>query len=202
MATTAADNGFRERIEQVEHLIQEMEHTADPATKARVQEIVQALLDFHGAGLARVLEYLGEAGESGQKILGQLAQDDLVASMLLLYDMHPLGVEERVRQALDRVRPYLKSHGGSVELLAVHDGMVQLRLQGNCHGCGSSTATVSQLIEQAVLALAPEVSRVEVEGLTVSAAPSSAFISVDELLHKNGSKNGGLAQPPINQGAP
>ena len=44
----------------------------------------------------------------------------------------PCRVEERVREALDEVRPYLESHGGDVELLGVEDGVVRLRLQGSC----------------------------------------------------------------------
>lgn len=191
MAMTAADNAFRERIEHVESLIRELERSADPATRARMQEIVQALLDYHGTGLARILEHLNEAGEVGQAVLSQLVQDDLVSSMMLLYDLHPLGVQARVEQALERVRPYLKSHGGSVELLGIRDAVVRVRLEGNCHGCGSSAATVKQLLEEAILAAAPEVTEVEAEGVAAPAVAAAAFIGVDQLVLKNGSKNGG-----------
>lgn len=198
MSTTAADSAFRERIEQAETLIRNLESDADPATRARLQEIVQTLLDFHGTGLARILDHLREAGAPGEAILDRLAQDDLVASLLLLYDLHPLGVEARVRQALERVRPYLRSHGGSVELLGVQEGVVKVRLEGSCHGCGSSAATVKQLLEEAILAAAPEIARVEAEGMASPAAPVSAFVSVDELLQKNGSKHGSRALPVAN----
>ena len=49
--------------------------------------------------------------------------NDLV-TVLLLYGLHPHPIETRVRQALDKVRPYLDSHGGNVELLSVNDGVV------------------------------------------------------------------------------
>jgi Fe-S cluster biogenesis protein NfuA len=63
------------------------------------------------------------------------------------------------------VRPYLRSHGGSVELLGVDDGVVRLRLEGNCHHCPSSAVTMKQTIEEAILGKAPEVAAVEVEGM-------------------------------------
>ena len=43
---------------------------------------------------------------------------------------------------------------------------VYLRLEGNCHGCPSSAATMKLTIEEAILAMAPEVTSIEVQGLT------------------------------------
>jgi Fe-S cluster biogenesis protein NfuA len=86
--------------------------------------------------------------------------------------LHPLGLEERVRQALEGVRPYLRSHGGNVELLEVRDGVVRLRLQGNCHHCPSSALTMQQTVEEAIFGKAPEVTAVEVEGADEEPPPS------------------------------
>ena len=74
-----------------------------------------------------------------------------MGGLLLLHGLHPLDLEARVRQALDKVRPYLRSHGGNVELLGVDEGVVRLRLEGSCHGCPSSAATMRQTIEEAIL---------------------------------------------------
>ena len=51
----------------------------------------------------------------------RLATDDLVASLLLVHGLHPHDAHRRVSDALDRVRPYLGSHGGDVDLLEVTD---------------------------------------------------------------------------------
>jgi Fe-S cluster biogenesis protein NfuA len=88
----------------------------------------------------------------------------VVGGLFLLHGLHPLGVEDRVRQALEGVRPYLRSHGGNVELLGVSDGVVRLRLNGSCHSCPSSAVTMQQTIEEAIYGKAPEVTAVEVEG--------------------------------------
>src|SRR4051794_41772665 len=90
--------------------------------------MVEALLDLYGEGLARVLAGLGKAEATA------LADDELVSHLLLLHDLHPVSQEERVRGALESVRPYLESHGGDVELLAVEDGGARLGLPGSCGG--------------------------------------------------------------------
>jgi Fe-S cluster biogenesis protein NfuA len=125
--------------------------------------MVQAVLDLHGTGLGLMIDHLQEAGTAGQSVLDTWAADGVVGGLLLLHGLHPLDCEARVRQALDGVRPYLRSHGGNVELLGLDDGVVRLRLQGSCHSCPSSSVTMRQTIEEAIYGKAPEVSAVEVE---------------------------------------
>jgi Fe-S cluster biogenesis protein NfuA len=181
------ENGFRQRIERIETLIQAIEQSADPATRAGAQELMQAVLDLHGAGFARVLARLAEMGEPGRPILDGLVQDELVGSLLLLHGLHPLDLETRVQQALDTVRPYLRSHGGEVTLLGVADGVVRLRMQGSCHGCPSSSATLRLNIEEAIANAAPDATAIEVEGVVEPPlVPASGFISIEQLLAGNG----------------
>ena len=91
-------------------------------------------------------------------------EDELVAHLLLLHGLHPVPVRERVRGALDEVRPYLVAHGGGVELLGVDDGVVRLRLEGACNGCPSSALTLKLAVEEAIARAAPDVERIEAEG--------------------------------------
>ncbi len=170
MAASLDDREFRQRMERIESLLREVEQVPDPTARARTREIVQAILDLHGAGLERMLEHIAAAGDAGLALIGSLAQDDLVGSLLLLYGLHPLDVETRVRQALDKVRPYLRSHGGNVELLGVAGGVVRLRMEGSCDGCPSSAATLKLSIEEAIYDKAPDVTAIEVEGDTAGEA--------------------------------
>ena len=97
-----------------------------------------------------------------------------MGSLLVLHDLHPDDVTVRVQAALDRVRPYLGSHAGGVTFTGVDDrGVVHLRLEGSCDGCPSSAMTVQNAIEDAILAAAPDVLAVEVEGV-VSDEPDAA----------------------------
>lgn len=156
---------FRRQIERLEVLIEDIERLPEPTARAHAQELVQAILGFHGAALARLLDQVAETGEIGRALLDTFGRDDLVSSLLLLYGLHPLDLETRVQNALEKVRPYLRSHGGNVELLAVDEGVVRLRMQGSCHGCPSSAMTLKLAIEEAVYAAAPDASGLEVEGV-------------------------------------
>jgi Fe-S cluster biogenesis protein NfuA/nitrite reductase/ring-hydroxylating ferredoxin subunit len=145
---------------QVEALLAEFASTSDPATARRAEELVSLLVEFYGAGLARIMELLDE------QAVTPLLADKLVAGLLVLHDLHPQSTEERVLAALERVRPYLGSHAGDVEYLGLDpDGTVRLRLAGSCDGCPSSALTVKMAIEKGIEEIAPEVTKVEVEGV-------------------------------------
>ncbi len=165
MTNTIDAREFQAGLQRLDALLREVERFPDPAAQSHTRAILRAVLDLHGAGLERLLAHLEEAGEAGRAALDACARDEVVGGLLLLHGLHPLDVEARVRQALEGVRPYLRSHGGNVELLAVGDGTVRLRLQGSCHSCPSSAVTMKQTIEEAVLARAPEVTAIEVEGM-------------------------------------
>ncbi|MDQ2791522.1 MAG: NifU family protein [Actinomycetota bacterium] len=164
--------------ERVEALLAQFASTSDPTTAGRAEELVGLLVEFYGAGLARILELLDE------QAVAPLLADKMVAALLVLHDLHPQSTEERVLAALERVRPYLGSHAGDVEYLGMDpDGTtVRLRLAGSCDGCPSSALTVKMAIEKGIEDVAPEVTKVEVEGvapdpaspLTAGAVPEGA----------------------------
>ena len=107
----------------------------------------------------------------------------------------PLDVDARVQRALDRVRPYLGSHAGGVEYLGVPDGVARLRLEGSCHGCPSSTATVQLAITGAVKDAAPEVTDVVVEGMTAPPEPQLLQIGRRPEADAEGAAAGAGAAP-------
>lgn len=156
---------FQGRLGRIEELIRAIDTLEDNGARARVRELVQTLLELHGAGIERMLEITDAAGPDGETVINKMARDDLVSHLLLLHGLHPVGLETRVRQALETVRPRLGLHGGSVELLSITPaGEVKLRLEGNCHGCPSSRVTLQYSIQEAIYAAAPDVTALEVEG--------------------------------------
>jgi Fe-S cluster biogenesis protein NfuA len=170
---------FQAELQRLDGLLRGVERFTDPEAQTHTRAIVRAVLELHGAALGRLLDHLEDAGAAGRAVLDACARDEVVSGLLLLHGLHPLDVAERVRQALEQVRPYLRSHGGNVELLGVRDGVVRLRLQGSCHSCPSSAVTMKQTIEEAIIARAPDVTAVEVEGLTESApAPADGGLRV------------------------
>lgn len=77
----------------------------------RAMEAVQALVEMYGEGLARIAERV-----DAKELLG----DDLVEHLLIMHDLHPIPVEERVRGVLP----------DGVELVSIENGVVRLR--GTC----------------------------------------------------------------------
>src|SRR5215471_20096104 len=166
---TSHGKNLRAVGERIDGLLQEFAAVNNPRVRERAEELVRLLMELYGGALARVLEILNEAGRSNE-IIERLGADELLASLLVLHGLHPLDVETRITRALDRVRPYLGSHGGDVKLLGVNEGVVHLRLEGSCHSCPSSTVTMKLAIERAIEEAAPEVVRIEVEGASSSAS--------------------------------
>ncbi|MCE7006845.1 NifU family protein [Kibdelosporangium philippinense] len=146
--------------EKIEQLLDSLRPGRD---KEIAEELVRLLVEMYGDGLSRIVQIL----KNDPDLLDRLAGDELVESLLLLHDLHPVDVDTRIQRALDRVRPYLGSHAGGVDYLGVDSGgIVRLRLEGSCHGCPSSTITVKMAIETAITAAAPEVAGIDVAGVS------------------------------------
>jgi Fe-S cluster biogenesis protein NfuA len=74
----------------------------------------------------------------------------------------PISLHDRIVQALEVCRPYLKKDGGDVELIRIgEDGVVELMFHGTCTICPLSRMTLRAGIERSILKYAPEVKRVE-----------------------------------------
>lgn len=69
------------------------------------------------------------------------------------------ALKQRIEAVLEEhVRPGLRADGGDLELVDVDDdNIVQVRLQGACQGCPSSTFTLTMGIEAALKAHVPEI---------------------------------------------
>lgn len=148
--------------DRIEELLVQLESTLDARAWEQVQDVVSLVTELYGGGLARILELAPAEIELRER----LADDDLVASLLVLHDLHPLSLDDRVRRALDSVRPYLGSHGGDVEVLHLDGdaGVVSLRLLGSCDGCASSSVTLELAVQAAIEQAAPEIVRIDVQG--------------------------------------
>lgn len=162
-----------ELIGRVEGLLGALETLPDPAARDTAFETVQAVLDLYGAGLERIVDRVGGLQAT------TLASDELVAHLMLLHGLHPVSVEERVRDALDGVRPYLGSHGGDVELLGVDDGVALVRMTGSCEGCPASSMTLKLAIEDAILKAAPDVERVQAEADEPTATAGAPLLQIE-----------------------
>jgi Fe-S cluster biogenesis protein NfuA/nitrite reductase/ring-hydroxylating ferredoxin subunit len=176
---TLDDGAARERVARVDALLEDLESSIGAVPVDTAIELVQALLDLYGEGLARVVAHVAARDEDGG-LAEALAADELVSHLLLLHGLHPLPLDARVRAALAEVRPYLESHGGDVELLGIEGGVVRLAMRGSCDGCASSTMTLKLAIEDAIHKAAPDVEEVVAEGAVEAAPPPLLQIELSE----------------------
>jgi Fe-S cluster biogenesis protein NfuA len=176
----ADDKDFQLKVQRIGELVGELENIADPEARASAKALVQLLLDLHGAGLERVMEIVAKNDESGQPTIDDLGRDPLVSSLLVLYGLHPLDVESRVAQAVERVRPQVRKGGGELDLLGIEAGVIRLQIQVTGHGCGSTGKTLKKLVEDVLYEAAPDMNRLIIEGLEEPAG-SSGFVPLGKL---------------------
>ncbi len=164
------DRQARQRVARIEDLLGQADSLPEPA-RVTVLELVTALVELYGAGLARITEAVSQV----DGLLRHLAADELVSHLLVMHGLHPLDAPARVGEALDRIRPRLQ--GAQVELVEIEQPVVRLKLSG-AKGCRSTATRIVAELEEAILAAAPEFERVEVG----QAAPAAALIPVESLM--------------------
>ena len=190
-APTETEEPPEELVARVQELQEALDSGADSATRELAEELVSCVVRMYGAGLERVLAALHAGGADGQRIATELAEDPLVATLLLIHDLHPVPLSDRVQAALDSVRPYMESHGGNVELLSLEDGIARIHLRGSCSDCAASSVTLELAIKQALEDAAPDLTALEVEGV----APQT--IGGPGLPMVTNSEPAGMALPVI-----
>ncbi|MGW3954726.1 hypothetical protein ACWEKM_28190 [Streptomyces sp. NPDC004752] len=150
---------------RIEEVLDRLSATADPAAVAAAEELVRCLMEFYGAGLARILELLSapEDRRRAEALLG----DELVASLLLLHDLHPEDLNTRIDRALHGIDGVTGVGRGGADLtvLGFDEATGTLRLRassgGGC-GCADGAPDVRRAAEDTLSCFAPEVTAVEV----------------------------------------
>jgi Fe-S cluster biogenesis protein NfuA/nitrite reductase/ring-hydroxylating ferredoxin subunit len=160
--TTDESGALFERVQELQSLLDGCEPSV---AHDLAEELMSTVLQLYGSGLERILDGVLASGPDGPRIATKLAEDPLVSTLLLIHDLHPVALEDRVQHALDSVRPYMDSHGGNVELLSLDGGVARIRLRGSCSDCSASSVTLELAIKQALEDAAPDLEGLEVEGV-------------------------------------
>jgi len=151
--------------EYIQELMAAIDSLPDGEAKGLMQECMQEVLSFYGHGLERILNIISNGNSSAARnIYNDLIGDSFISGLLLIHDLHPLDLKTRLYQALEKVKPYMDSHGGSVEIVSLENGVAKLKLSGSCKGCPSSSSTLELGIKQAIEEHCPDLAGLEVEG--------------------------------------
>lgn len=173
---TESDEQVRQELTRLNGLLGELEETPGPAGDV-AREALSALTRVYGEALARALGYVADTPQRRAAFLA----DELLGHLLVLHDIHPEPVEDRVARAIREMSEAVEDRGGTVELVGIENAVATVRLTKR--GCGSSMGGIDDVVREEVLALAPELSGVElISGATHHAAQEPAFIPLDKLM--------------------
>lgn len=71
-----------------------------------------------------------------------------------------MSLEDKVKEALDTIRPQLQADGGDLEYVKMEEGKVYVKLTGACGSCPMATMTLKQGVERRLKDTIPEVTEV------------------------------------------
>jgi Fe-S cluster biogenesis protein NfuA len=137
--------------DRIESLLDELQSATDEHVWARVEELVRLLTEVYGAGLARTVEL----AEGHPDLVARLGRDELVGSLLVLHDLHPDSLEQRVTRAVDSVATRLGKGGATVEVTSL-DTQAAVTVTALGGGCGSTGQALCDTVRQALDDAAPD----------------------------------------------
>lgn len=176
----ANDGEFREQVRELGKLIAQFDQLPESPQKTAGRELVQLLMDVHGAGLERMMEIVFDSGAPGAETIDKLGSDSVAGSLLLLYSLHPDDLETRVRKAVERLTPRMRKLACTAELVRFEEGVAEVRLTKAGHSRGSSAKELRAMVEDGVYEFAPDIVSLEIQGLAEPSA--SGFVALENLL--------------------
>ncbi|MFF5404486.1 NifU family protein [Streptomyces misionensis] len=178
-AERLADPAVEARLARLDEALAGLESMPGPALEA-----VRLLTEVYGEALARVVDGADE------RLWRRLADDELVAHLMVLHDIHPEPPAERAARAVERLRPAVRERGGDLVWAGVEGEVARVRLDpggsgGGCGGgCGGGSADIAAAVRAAVLAVAPELDDVRIVPDGEERAQAPAFVPLSTVKRR------------------
>ena len=74
--------------------------------------------------------------------------------------MNVVKIINKIEKGLNEIRPFLQSDGGNIELVDFDNGIVKVRLLGNCVDCSVNQMTLKNGVEMTIKKHAPSIKKV------------------------------------------
>jgi hypothetical protein len=173
-----SEKEFQEKMRRLGALVGELDQLSAGGSKVAARELVQLLMEVHGAGLERILELVKESG-TGEAIIQRFGDDPIARNVLLLYGLHPDNLETRVIKALDALKGRLRKLDCEVKLISIQEGAVEVRLHIPGHAHGSTRKDLRSIVEGGLYDLAPDLNSLTILGAEDES--SSGFVPLESL---------------------
>lgn len=115
-----------ELVEYLDGLIDRLTRHSDSEVAADVQALLAGLDAVHRQGLTRLAAEI--QAMAGDAFLHRLCQDPHIELLLMSYGLVSVNRSIQADEALDAVRPHLRSHGVDARVLEVVGGVVYVEL--------------------------------------------------------------------------
>ena len=201
MSDTYEELAYVDVLGRIADLAEELTSHPDREVSAKVSELLDWIDAFHRDGLGRLVEMI--RSWRGEIFLESVCQDEITGELLGAYDLgenpdSQARAEAAVQAALETVKPVVESHGGSIEIESIVDGVVKVRMHGTCDGCPSSDATLTYGVEAALREYWPSFRRLELVDAAQEVDPEKADLTC--VTVPEGAGNGRQhTQPPAPQ---
>lgn len=163
-------------LDRLEVVLTEIEGL-DDEVRDRAFELLDGVDAVHRLAIVRLADALGDE-------VSELRHDPAIDWLFAAYG---IGVDDvaAASAALDEVRPYIHEHGGEVEVLAVRNGVVRVRLTGACSGCTSAADTLRHGIEEALRENMAGFVAMDVEPDEAPAHPPPTPVQLQKTRHRS-----------------
>ena len=173
----AQDREVQERVRRIEALVHQCEAIPEAKLRHNIQELLQAVMELHGAALDRLMTLVSEREPETTGLIDALANDELVGNLLILHGLHPVDLQTRVERALAGIEGILRGYGAHAEILGLPGGAIRLRVEGVTSAAVARSTRAA--IEEAINRTAPDAASLAILGLEQFTSPD--FVALDQL---------------------
>lgn len=165
MSVNEDELSYEDAWDRIAELADDLLNHHDRKVAERVEELLDWIDAVHKEGLGTLVEMI--RSWRGEVFLETVAKEPVPGRLLAAYGLgitpEELGAEAKkaVDAALAQIAPLVESHGGSIEVVDIADGVVKVRMHGTCDGCASSSATLTYGLEAELKKLWPDFRRLE-----------------------------------------
>lgn len=152
--------------DRIEQLLDQLASLPDRRAGQWGEELVRLVTDLYGAGLEATIA-LAAAPDAprGRGLLDRLAEDELVASILLVHDLHPQSLRQRIERAFDGLRTAVPAADVRLVHLDEQNATLRVRLAISGDQARTSGAAIERRVREAIDSVAPDLQSVEVDRL-------------------------------------